>query len=139
VLGGHDASLKDIQIGTRSPADSAAADSDTTSVSAAAQAPVAATAMELSMAKLHHVESTDNAHPPPDHASASVISELADDMPKRNSSAIAVTASSATAAPSKPTMVSELKSIRADQLRDALQTYMNSHAISWHCKECFSV
>ncbi len=107
MLGGHDASLKDIQIGTRSPADSAAADSDTTSVSAAAQAPVAATAMELSMAKLHHVESTDNAHPPPDHASASVISELADDMPKRNSSAIAVTASSATAAPSNPTLVSD--------------------------------
>jgi len=89
VLGGHDASLKDVQFGIHSPADSvvasatiAAADSDTSGVSAAA-------------------------HPPPDHVSASVVPKPADDMPKNDFSAIAVTASSATAAPSNPTLVSD--------------------------------
>ena len=114
VLGGHDASLRSVQSVTHSPADSvvasagiAAADSDTITVSTAAQAPATASATELSKAKLHHLKSTDNAHLRSDHVSASVVPKPADAMPIDDSSTISVTASSATAAPSKPTLVSD--------------------------------
>ena len=114
VLGGHDASLRDVQSVTHSPAGSvvasaaiATADSDTINVSTAAQAPATACATELSQAKLHHLKSTDNAHLPSDGVSASVVPKPADAMPIDNSSATSVTASLKTAAPSKPTLVSD--------------------------------